>query len=282
MKKLILQKVSIFTVVLILSFIITSAIADATTTQNQNERFTQYIIDGYTTPNLDTEQSYSSLINRYNKSKTQHILAFLHTETLSTDSNIRYLNHFIVANLGTKNVVIKNKDIMSDRIITSKIDFPINQTLPQREIKWISNQICSMNKASNGLLNPAKLLQDCKSFSQSTDDIIIQPGKFLLKVYLNEAKITPSSTATPFNQNIKIETNDLLTTKANIKIKGIGTPLGLSSIVSIGNTYSPFEDMNDRWSRSSNVQYRNQNAQYSTSNVMPPLVLLSSIIWTNK
>ncbi len=270
----------------ILSLILFSVPVNAATIKIDNDRFTQYEIEGQSTPKLDQDQNYSAVINEFNVSKTRHIFAQLHTQSISTEDEIQYFNHFIIANLGTKDIIIKNKDIINnDKIIESKIDFPILQDLPQEEVKWISDQVCNLNNILNNVFQKSTLLSNCISYSDSDKDVVIKPGQFFLKVYLNSVKVNPTAFfPVEINAARNLSKNDLVKTSVSIKVSGIGNPIVLKSLLSIGNKYDNFAPNNsNKWTEStSEYEYNGKKWLYSTNGIVTPLSLLSSIYWTNQ
>lgn len=289
------------TVLIVLSLVLASTPLNAQSIQIENDRFTQYHIENQSTPNLEKSlsdfsvfnptlqhknQYYSNVNNTFNTSKTRHIYSHLNTQTINAEDQIAYFNYFTIANLGTKNVVIKNKDIINnDSIISSKINFPILQNLPQKEISWLSNRVCNLNTEKDNLFNTPNLLTNCTDYSNSNKDVVIEPGQFLLKVYFNLAEISPSFLSSP-DGNVRkhLKRNDLINTEASVKIAGIGNKLVLKSLVSVGNQYDKFApNPEDRWSQSTSThEYNNKEWTYSTTDIVTPLAILSSIHWTQQ
>lgn len=230
----------------------------------------------HATLGMRTSHIPRSFINRFNQSRTQHLFGFLYTSTRNTEETLSLTTHFVIANLGTRDQTIR-----SINRVEARIDHPqIGMNLPLQEVGYLSSKVCHLSRGAS--VNTYNLIKNsnCRMVSR-TGDVVLRPGQFLLKVYQTQGRTirinAETNPNTPFfGTSRPLRKNDVIITNAEIKVRGIGSPVRLRSIVSLGHTYlSP--NPRPSWVEVSSSIGATHNGSYSSH--ITPLALLSSIQW---
>ncbi|MYE37995.1 MAG: hypothetical protein F4X82_00535 [Candidatus Spechtbacteria bacterium SB0662_bin_43] len=281
MKRQSVYKTKILTgIMLCIVMLATMSLPATAQTANVTFRQTQYHYVDLASPTLGKNiPAYSprSFINHFNRVDTQHIFGSLYSSTISTENTVKHYTYLVVANLGTLPRTLSYVDNVEAKLYTSQV---LGIDLPLQEIKYLSNRVCHLPR-SPVARNPHSMIasKNCEKISK-TRNIVIRPGQFLLKVYSTPGRytdITPKAIdKSPFlkNQSFTIKNSDVIITKADIRMREIGYPARLTSLVSIGNVPSA-SISTPQWTYAPVVNGK----IISFSDNITPLQLLSSLQW---